>query len=431
MRRLGLIGVDVSDSSIKVLQLDTENNIVAYGSDALDPGVVQGGLIRDKEAFKEKLHSILKNTQPTVLYSRESLLRAVLCLPESLLFTHFLELPEDLSKADTKTYIYDDAKKIIPFNLNELYSDYHIVEKKGKKSATFVGAPKENVDNYVDSFSHADVRPALIGGELFSLGCALLPDTLKEDHMIIDIGANNTNIGIFTIDAIANMSVTTLVGGEYITSEIAKQLDITHDAAEKLKRLHGLSGKNDKNGVAAIIETCLKDVVESIIKTRTFSEDTYKCSIKQIILAGGTALLPGLPEYIAKISGINTSIADPLAKIKNKEILSKDASEIFFANVVGLALRGKNIQEKGINLLTQYRYSDSAKQKEFPALKDVRSLSDLKYLVYTYEDAVRTYSRAVTSTILSKIKIDVKLILSIVFSIVALGFLAWVVISFT
>src|SRR3989344_1433450 len=164
MRRPSSVGVDISDSSIKVLQLNEEGNVVAYGSGQSPEGVVRDGFIHDKELFATTLTQILKDTKPVSLFAKQSLLRAVLCLPESKLFTHSTKLPEHIKGGDIEEFVREDSKKIIPFNLEEMYWDYHVSEKNGERHVTFVGAPKANVDNYVEAFTFAEVKPSLIVG---------------------------------------------------------------------------------------------------------------------------------------------------------------------------------------------------------------------------------------------------------------------------
>ena len=109
-----------------------------------------------------------------------------------------------------------------------------------------------------------------------------------------------------------------------------------------------------------------------------------------------------------------------------------DASEVFFSNVVGLALLGKNMQETNINLLTQYRYSDDTTQKDKLALRDIRSWSDLEYVVYYYFDVVRDTVLPFVTTFKQRVSpASIKLFMVSVFVIAALTFLTWVVRSYT
>ena len=73
---------------------------------------------------------------------------------------------------------------------------------------------------------------------------------LKENVMILDIGAGNTEIGVFHGSSFIYNNTINL-GGDNITSDIAYCLNISREEADKLKRQYGLALKsyidNDNN----------------------------------------------------------------------------------------------------------------------------------------------------------------------------------------
>ena len=74
--------------------------------------------------------------------------------------------------------------------------------------------------------------------------------------MIIDIGAGNTEIGIFNGSTFVYTNTISL-GGDNITSDIAYVLNISTEEADKLKRQYGLALRsfidNDNN---IVLNTC-------------------------------------------------------------------------------------------------------------------------------------------------------------------------------
>lgn len=429
MRRPSSVGVDISDSSIKVLQLDTEGNVVAYGSGSLKEGVVSDGYIHDKALFAEALIEILKNTKPTALFAKQSQLRAVLCLPEAKLFTHHAKLPKDLRNADLEKYISNDAKKIIPFELDDLYWDFHTSEKNGERYATFVGAPKSNVDNYVEALTFANVKPSFIVGELFSLAQAVSGDeVITDNYMIADIGARTTNIGTFAIDTVATMSITVPLGGKALTKALVDTLHITEAEAEVLKREKGVDDAAAESGVPAILKKTLEETLTALREAKTHFETTSGHPVSYLILAGGTALLPGLQKYVADALGIEVRVADPFSKIKNREIIKMDTPEIFFSNVIGLALQSRNERTTSFNLLTQYRYSEDQDRKEVLALRDIQSVDDFKYFLYWHFAIVRDFVRTAYEFISRHF--DLRLAMAGLFVVVTIAFLGWVLVTY-
>ena len=79
---------------------------------------------------------------------------------------------------------------------------------------------------------------------------------LSDNVMILDIGAGNTEIGIFNGSTFVYTNTISL-GGDNITSDIAYVLDISKEEADKLKRQYGLALRsfidNDNN---IVLNTC-------------------------------------------------------------------------------------------------------------------------------------------------------------------------------
>lgn len=429
MRKLRLVGVDVSDDSIKVLRLGEQNTILAYGATSIPRGVVEGGRILDVDAFGTKLIEVLKHTQPETLYEGDPLLRAVLCIPESKLFTHYVSLPQEIKYSAIESFVRGEAEKIVPYRIEELYFDIHVTESSSGRGAIFIGAPRIDIDNYVEAFARAEVRPALIGGELSALGRALLPEENTDmAHMIVDIGVRTSNIGVFIHGHIAAVSVTVPVGGDYITGRIVESLGIDVSVAESQKREGGLLPNTVYESIPQIIREALEEVVSAITETITHTKTHYGNEVVDIIIAGGTALLPGIENYITQVTGVPAAIANPFAKIQNPEFFDTSTNRIFFGNVVGLALLS-NSEQSGVNLLTQYRYSDTndaAASKEGIMLRDVRSLEDIHYVLYGYIQVFRKKLRFLGFLYRAYIKIDLKLILAIITFLLSVVFLIWV-----
>lgn len=429
MRRPSSVGVDISDSSIKVLQLDAVGNIVAYGNIPLKEGVVQAGYINDKALFAEALIEVLKNTKPVALFAKQTLLRAVLCLPEAKLFTHQTVLPKGIKNADVEAFIHNDAKKIVPFDFDDLYWDYHVSEKNTERYVTFVGAPRAIVDNYVEALTFAGIKPASIVGELFSLAQAISSDgPVTRNYIIVDIGAHTTNIGTFFIDTVASMSVTVPFGGEYLTESLVEKLQMSREEAEESKRKNGVDKASTETAVSETLKHALKETIKALKEAKVYFETTTSEPVSYLVLAGGTALLPGLARYLSDELGIEVRIADPFLKIKNREIIKTDNHGIFFSNVIGLALQSRTERTTSFNLLTQYRYSDDQEKRETLPLRDIQSFADLKYVLFLYFTTVRNFIRALAQFVTVHFK--PKLVLVSLFVAGTIAFLGWVVVTY-
>lgn len=430
MRRSNAVGIDVSDSSIKVLQLEGSDTIAAYGAADLPSGVVENGRILNKEVFAETLRSILKQTKPTVLYSENENLRAVLCLPETRLFTHYITIPDGIGKADVRAFVEEDAAKIVPFDMDELYWDYHSVEREGGRHATFVGVPKIDLDNFVEAFSYAKIKPSFVGGELFSLGRALLPpEILTERYLIVDMGAHSTTIGIFGEDSIANVSIVIPKGGSFFTKVIADELEIEIEEAETLKRQFGLIAQKKEKNIREALFPHMMLIADKINEARSYYEKRTGKKIDHIIAAGGSSLIPGIGDFFNEKTQTPVELAEPLRKIKNAEVLGSDTPSILFSTVIGLALQADD-HLASIDLLTLYRYQENEARKELLKLQDVHTLSDLHYFLYGLFHLLREFVVLHMDRLTFFKKLNIKLLASFLFLGATLTFLVWVVVKY-
>lgn len=87
-------------------------------------------------------------------------------------------------------------------------------------------------------------------------------------------------------------------------------------------------------------------LVDAILsETKKVFRDFYRAKgedMQRIVLAGGTALLPGLKEYFAAELNKETVIADPFLQISYPNVLAETLkkSSPSYAVAVGLALKG-------------------------------------------------------------------------------------------
>ena len=433
-RQSNLVGIDISESSIKVLQLNSSQEIVAYGTCELPPGVVTSGRILDADAFSKHLNTLLLDTKPQVLDMKAQSLRAVVCLPESALFTHYVTVPKDLPKAQLPAWVRDEASKMIPIPIEELYFDHHVVERDGRKKVTFVGVRKNDLDTYMAAFARANITPAFLVGELLSLGYALLPEgRFEDDYLVVDMGAHSTTIGIFGEDRFANASIVIPEGGEDITHALMEETELTQEAAEALKRSEGVGSLDEEpTDTQKLIRTRIDAMISEIEESRLFFEEKTRDRIERVVIAGGGALLPGLLRYLKDHLRTEVVLADPLKKIRHAGLLDDPKTPgLLFANVIGLALYALDTQPDKLNLLTQYRFQESDTNKQMIPLRDIRSRGELYFVVYTLLH--RVFRRVLTFSGYMKrfnVRLNAKLALTVGMLIGAFSFLGWVLVTY-
>ncbi len=99
-----------------------------------------------------------------------------------------------------------------------------------------------------------------------------------------------------------------------------------------------LEGRNVREILIPLIDLIIREI-DTTFKNFYWKE---KKEVQKIILAGGTALLPGILDYFKDYFKKEVEIANPFSKIFFPPILEKTLKEIgpSYAIAVGAALRG-------------------------------------------------------------------------------------------
>lgn len=351
-------GLDISDYSIELISLGGSLKVprlFAMGRSVLEPGTVEDGKILNKEILKRHLKYLIESPK----FGKLKTNTVIFALPESKIFIHTFELPKDLKKREELEHIKSQAAQTFPYPLKELYLDFKTVKIDKVKEVLLVAAPKNIVGDYLEIFKGSKLQPSVVGIESESLGWSLIQDQ-KETVLIADIGARTTNFSIFDEKGL-RFSYTIEVAGNRFTKSLIENLKISFDEAENFKKEIGLNPKVKEGRIFLILQREAQAIIQEIRKIEKYFQKKENKKLKKIILAGGTAMLPYLSEYLSVNLQKQVSVGDPWVKI-NIDILKKkeyfkealEINPILYATCIGSALRAldKNPERAGINFLT-------------------------------------------------------------------------------
>jgi type IV pilus assembly protein PilM len=136
-------------------------------------------------------------------------------------------------------------------------------------------------------------------------------------------------------------------GGSHYTGLLQKELGISFEQAEAVKRGMALPDGVEAKPIQPIIETVSETLALEVKKTFDFYRTTAQeseATIQKILLAGGGSKLPGLPDFLAARFDIPVEVFDPFRQIEvdatkfDPDYMREIVPEMAVA--VGLALRG-------------------------------------------------------------------------------------------
>jgi len=353
-----MFAIDFGARSIKVAKLHKSNDgyeLDNYGVTLTPEGAIANGEILNPIAVADVLMKLLRESG---IKDR----RAIIAITGQRVIIREIVLPIMEDKILMAGIMWE-APKYVPYDLDESIIDAEKVgefeEKDGNKMmrVLLVATPKNVVNPYMEVLKKARIMPKVVdvvsSANIRSFEHYLY-DKEDEDedksivNIILSIGASST---ILTLVEKKNFkfSRNILIGGNDITKEIAKSLNITVEKAEKLKRdteivLGPEAEEKEKNESEKIILKILNQITKEMRKSLNYYKmQSQKVKYNKIILSGGSANLKNIDKFLSEQFEIPIIIGDPLEGIRIDE-RAFDVERIkklkkSFATVIGLAMR--------------------------------------------------------------------------------------------
>jgi type IV pilus assembly protein PilM len=340
-----LLGIDISSSSIKLLELSKSGNkykVENYSSRALPAGAVVEKNIANLDAIGEEMLKLATLAKTTTM-------KAAVAVSGSAVITKTIEMNSSMSDSEMENQIVIEADQYIPYPLDEVAIDF---ERQGpsKKNEDMVevllaACKKENVDTRVAALEIGGYEVKVVDIEAYAMERAfnLLCDQMEIDRegltAIIDLGATMTTMYILR-DGVSIYTREQVVGGSQLSTEIQNRYGLSPADAEAALVNNDLpEGFEDD-----VLKPFIQEMTEQVgrILQFFFSSSQYN-DVDLIVLAGGTAATSGLAEMVQEELGTKTIVANPFAKMSvnnkvNKKQLQNDAASLMMA--CGLAIRG-------------------------------------------------------------------------------------------
>ncbi|MEY4871997.1 MAG: cell division protein FtsA [Pseudomonadota bacterium] len=262
---------------------------------------------------------------------------------------------------------------------NRLACDMHLLSVDGSV-----------VQNLLYCINRCDLELAGIASSAYVSGISsLVEDEQELGAACIDMGGGSTGISIF-IKKHMIYSDSVRMGGDHVTSDISKGLQIPVAMAEKIKTKHGgvyatsmddremietggESGdwEKDRRQVSrteliGIMRPRVEEILEEA-RSRLDAAGFEYLPSQQIVLTGGASQIPGLDGLAARILGQRVRLGRPL----RVQGLPQAATGAAFASAVGLCLFAAHPQDEWWDFeIPNERYPARSLKRAFKWFKD-------------------------------------------------------------
>ena len=247
-----------------------------------------------------------------------------------------------MSAPELASAVRFEARQHIPIPLSEVVLDWSIVEGGANKNSSvkilLVAVPYEIVTQYQEIAKLSQLHALSLEAEVFGILRSLGANT-KGTIGLIDIGAQSTTFNIVDNGKLKATHSSDIAGNE-LTKILSKSLNIKYNEAEELKKKYGIS--TPEMPAAKVLMPLVDLLVNEIKKVADDFFQQEGKNMERIILAGGSALLPGLDTYLSHWFEKPVEIGNPFGGIAYPAQLQEILQEIgpSYAIAVGMALRG-------------------------------------------------------------------------------------------
>lgn len=341
-----LIGVDISSTAVKMVELvdagKGQPRVERYAIEPLPKDAVVDGNLASLDAVAETLQRCWKRLGTSTRF-------IAMALPTAAVITKKITLPANLREQEMEIQVESEANQYIPFALEEVNLDFQVIgpapSSPDDVEVLLAASRKEKVEDRVAAAEVAELKPVVMDVEAYATQAAyeLVTKQLPKEGAgqivaLVDVGASAMKVTIMKDDQ-QLYAREQAFGGSQLTDEIMRAYGMGPEEAENLKR----SGTPPDNYEAEILHPFIENMAQEVARAlQFFFTSTPNNEVHHIVLAGGSALIPGVAEIVGQRTNVNTILADPFAgmaispRIRAKQ-LAADAPSLLVA--CGLALR--------------------------------------------------------------------------------------------
>ena len=181
-----------------------------------------------------------------------------------------------------------------------------------------VAAKKEKIGDYTSVITRAGRTPVVVDVDAFALQNAFEANYGFEASRVVvllNAGASAININIVQGDqSIFTRDIS--IGGNAYTEAVQKELGLSFEAAEQLKRGVPVDGSTIDEA-RPVLHAVTENVVLEIQKTLEFFKSTSSVErIDQVVLSGGVSRVEGLRELLEERLHAPVEYFDPFRTVK-------------------------------------------------------------------------------------------------------------------
>jgi type IV pilus assembly protein PilM len=316
-RTRSVVGLDIGSSAVKAVELKGTGKsfkVTAFGIEPIPPDSIVDGAIIDGTAVADAIRRLFDSRG---IKTKE----VAASLAGNAVIVKKITLPK-MTDAELSETIYWEAEQYIPFDVQDVNLDYQVMgagtgAAAGTMDVLLVAAKKEKIADYTGVITQAGRTAAIVDVDAFALQNAYEKNYGLDAHSVvalINFGASAINVNILT----GGQSLFTRdisIGGHAYTDALQKELNLSYESADLLKRGVPVSGQTMEHA-RPVLRAVNENVLLEIQKTFDFFRSTTQADrIDRVVVSGGASRVDGFTEMLAERFDVDVESFDPFKTI--------------------------------------------------------------------------------------------------------------------
>jgi type IV pilus assembly protein PilM len=315
-----MIGLDISSSSVKLVELSQSSSgeltLERLASEPFEKGWIVDGQI-------EKFDEVADAVRRVVSRSGTRTRHVVMAMPQSAVITKKIVLPAGLREDEMELQVESEAHQYIPFSLDEVSLDFCVIGPNaasvGDVDVLIAASRKDRVQDRQGLAEAAGLTPVVLDIESHASRLAMarlinaLPDQGRDSLVaLFEIGADTTSLKVLREEEMLYDRDQSF-GGSQLTQLISRQYGFSYEEAEQKK----ISGELPEDYESTLLTPFVDSLAHEIGRAlQYFFTSTPHHKVHYVMLAGGTAAMPGLRERVKDVTGFASKVVNPFESMK-------------------------------------------------------------------------------------------------------------------
>jgi type IV pilus assembly protein PilM len=341
-----MIGLDISSSSVKLVELGLAGNgeyvLERFASEPFEKGWITDGQV-------EKFDEVAEAVRRVVAKSGTRAKQVVMAMPQSAVITKKIMLPAGLREEEMEIQVESEANQYIPFSLDEVSLDFCVIgpstTSAGDVEVLIAASRKDRVQDRQGLAEAAGLKPVVLDIESHASRLAMsrvisaLPNEGKDALVaLFEIGADTTSLKVLRDDEML-YDRDQAFGGSQLTQLISRQYGFSFEEAEAKKLAADLPDDYEQAILGPFVDSLSQEIGRAL---QYFFTSTPHHKVHYVMLAGGTATLPGLKDRVTELTGFASQVVNPFDRMKigsavRESSLRREAPS--YLTACGLAMR--------------------------------------------------------------------------------------------